>query len=92
MDKKRCLIGYIIEYKTINSQEWKRLNEYPVPGPACLVDGLIPDGNYQFRLTAAFKKEQEDKKYHFLFIARENYERGPPSEPSASKSSFMAFQ
>ena len=78
LDKKGRLIGYIIEYNTVDwkelssRQEWKRLNQYPVTGAACLVDGLIPAGDYQFRVIAEYQNKQ-----------------GPASESSTSKSSLM---
>ena len=49
------LIGFIVEYKDLCSQEWKRLNKYLVPGPVCLVGGLIPAGDYQFRVTSKYQ-------------------------------------
>ena len=72
LNERQRLIGYIVEYNDLSSQEWKRLNEFLVPGPTCLVDGLIPRGYYQFRVTSEYEDGQ----------------KGPPSEPSASTSSF----
>ena len=58
LDKKKSIIGYIIEYKDINSQKWEKLDKYLVSGPVCLVDGLIPRGYYLFRVTSKYDDGQ----------------------------------
>ena len=93
-DNEGQLIGYIIEYRNFNSQEWKRLNQYLVPGPACLVDGLIPVGDYQFRVTSVFKDPDESAisartdnaaAASDNVIPEDESRKGQPSDPSLSK-------
>ena len=57
-NKESPLMGYIVEYRESTKHTWERLNKYLVPGTACLVDGLIPSGKYQFRVIAEYMDEK----------------------------------
>ena len=87
LNERQHPIWYIVEYNDLCSQEWKRLNKYLVPGPKCLVDGLIPAGDYQFRVTSVFEKEHGEHEYYLR--EEDEFVHGPQSEPSASKLIFL---
>lgn len=45
------LCGYRVEVKAAATGEWQLCHEL-VPGPECLVDGLVPGETYRFRVAA----------------------------------------
>lgn len=45
------LCGYRVELKAASTGEWRLCHEL-VPGPECVVDGLVPGETYRFRVAA----------------------------------------
>lgn len=45
------LCGYRVEMKAAATGEWRLCHEL-VPGPECVVDGLVPGETYRFRVAA----------------------------------------
>lgn len=45
------LCGYRVEMKEASTGQWKLCHEL-VPGPECVVDGLVPGETYRFRVAA----------------------------------------
>ncbi|CAH8497134.1 unnamed protein product [Schistosoma turkestanicum] len=51
-DGGRRIIGYVVEYKPVNSDEWRTAPEGLIKGNSTTVDGLKKGEKYQFRVCA----------------------------------------